>query len=318
MLPMIARRLVALVPLMLVVSFGVFMLTALVPGDPAITIAGGPDASPERIAQVRDALNLDDPLFFRYLDWLGHAVRLDFGQSLYQTANGPSVTDDIGLRMPVTFSLAIVALLIAVLIGLPLGILAGMKAGSLLDRFSVAGTSLGIAMPNFWIGLILISVFAVKLGWFPSVGYTNLMDSPGGWLRSLILPGLALGLFAAASIARQLRAALIDVLQSNYVRTAWAKGGSPLRVVGKHALKNAAMPTVTVIALQLGAMLGGAVIIEQIFSLPGLGTYLITALLKQDIPAIQGVAVMFVLIYVIINLAVDIIYGYINPKVRVS
>jgi peptide/nickel transport system permease protein len=318
MLPMIARRLVALIPLLLVVSFGVFMLTALVPGDPAITIAGGPDASPERIAQVRDALNLDDPLALRYIHWLGHAVQLDFGQSLYQTPSGPSVTDDIGLRMPVTFSLAIVSLLIAILIGLPLGVLAGMKAGSLIDRFSVFSTSLGIAMPNFWIGLILISIFSVKLGWFPSVGYTKLADSPGGWIESLILPGLALGLFAAASIARQLRAALIDVLQSNYVRTAWAKGSSPLRVVAKHALKNAAMPTVTVIALQLGSMLGGAVIIEQIFSLPGLGTYLITALLKQDIPAIQGVAVMFVLIYVVINLAVDIVYGYINPKVRVS
>lgn len=318
MLPMIARRLLALLPLMLLVSLGVFMLTGLVPGDPAITIAGGPDASPDRIAAVRESLNLDSPLILRYVDWLGDAVRLDFGQSLYGTTGGPSVVDDIVMRMPVTFSLALAALCIALVIGLPLGTIAGMRAGTALDRISVAGTSLGIALPNFWIGLILIQLLAVKAGWFPAVGYTQFAESPTAWLKSLVLPGMALGLFAAASIARQLRASLIDVLQSNYVRTAWAKGGSPARVVGKHALKNAAMPTVTVIALQLGTLLGGAVIIEQIFSLPGMGTYLITALLKQDIPAIQGVAVMFVLIYVVINLAVDIVYGYINPKVRVS
>jgi len=317
MLPMIARRLLALLPLMLLVSLGVFMLTGLVPGDPAVTIAGGPDASPDRIAAVRESLNLDSPLILRYVDWLGGAVRLDFGQSLYGTTGGPSVVDDIVTRMPVTFSLALAALCIALVIGLPLGTIAGMRAGTALDRISVAGTSLGIAMPNFWIGLILIQLLAVKAGWFSAVGYTNFAESPSDWLKSLVLPGTALGLFAAASIARQLRASLIDVLQSNYVRTAWAKGGSPARVVGKHALKNAAMPTVTVIALQLGTLLGGAVIIEQIFSLPGMGTYLITALLKQDIPAIQGVAVMFVLIYVVINLAVDIVYGYINPKVRV-
>jgi len=319
MLPMIVRRLIALVPLAILVSFGVFMLTSLVPGDPAVTIAGGAEASPERIAEVRAALDLDSPMILRYLEWLGHAVRLDFGSSLYApTGGGTTVLSDIASRLPVTFSLAACALVVAMLIGVPLGAFAGMKAGTLIDRTSVAGTSVGIALPNFWIGLLLISFFAVKLQWFPAVGYTEFGDSPGGWLKSLILPALALALFPAASIARQLRAELIDVLQSNYVRTAWAKGGSPLRVVGKHALKNAAMPTVTVIALQLGTMLGGAVIIEQVFSLPGLGTYLIEALTKQDIPAIQGVTVMFVLIYVVINLVVDIVYGYINPKVRVS
>jgi len=318
MLAMITRRLFALVPLLLLVSLGVFMLMALVPGDPAVTLAGGADASPERIAEVRTALNLDDPIHMRYLVWLGDAARLDFGHSLYATANGPSIIEDILNRIPVTFSLALAALAVAIVIGLPMGILAGMKPGSLVDRFSVGVTSLGIAMPNFWIALILISILSIKLSLFPALGFTRFSESPAGWAQSLVLPAVSLGLFAAASIARQLRAALIDVLQSNYVRTAWAKGSGPIRVVGKHALKNAAMPTVTVISLQLGTMLGGSVIIEQLFSMPGLGTYLMNALLKQDMPAIQGIAVMFVLVYVVINLAVDIVYGFINPKVRVS
>lgn len=316
MVGMIVRRLFSLVPVLLIVSFGVFMLSALVPGDPAITIAGGESATIERIDEVRDQLGLDDPLLVQYGRWLGDAAQLDFGESLFTSRS--TVWDEVRNRLPVTFSVAGMALLFGILIGVPVGIAAGTKPGGLMDRTSVTGTSLGLAFPNFFLAMLLITLFAVQRQWFPALGFTRFGEDPVLWLKSVTLPALSLGLVSAASIARQLRAALIDVLGSNYVRTAWASGASTFRVLGKHALKNAAIPAVTVIGLQLSALLGGAVIIEQIFSIPGLGTYLLQALTRVDLPVIQGVTVTFVVIHVLLNLAIDISYGFLNPKVRVT
>jgi len=316
MLGMIVRRLLSLIPVLLLVSFGVFMLSTLVPGDAAVTLAGGDNATLERIEEVRTQLGLDDPLLVQYWNWLTDAVRLDFGTSLY--GGSLTVWDEISSRLPVTFGLAVLALGIAVVLGVPMGILAAMRPARLFDTLALIGTSITIAVPNFFLAMLLIVVFAVELGWLPALGFTRFTESPTEWLKTMILPAVALALYPAASLTRQVRGALIDVLQSNYVRTAWAAGASPLRVVGKHALKNAAIPAVTVLGLQLTALLGGAVIIEQLFSIPGLGSYLLRALSSSDLPVIQGVTITFVVVAVVLNLIVDISYGFLNPKVRIS
>lgn len=315
MLGLIVRRLLALIPLLFVVSFVVFSLTYLLPGDPATTIAGGVNASPQDIQRVREEFGFDDPIIKQYTRWLGNAVHLDFGEG---QIDGKSVSSQIAEKMPITLSLALSAIVIGIMLGVPLGILAGTKPGSVRDKFSVGTASLGIAIPNFWLAMVLVAIFAIDLGWFPAIGWVSFQDDPGQWLQHVILPAIALGVWAAASLARQLRSALIDTLDSNYVRTAWAKGSQSKRVIGKHAMKNAAIPAVTVLGLQLSVLLGGSVVIERIFSIPGLGTYLVSAISANDIPVIQGVTVVFVLIYVVINLLVDISYGYFNPRVRVS
>jgi peptide/nickel transport system permease protein len=320
MLGMIARRLLSLIPVLLVVTFVVFLLVELVPGDAATSVAGGANATPEKIAEVRADLGLDRPVLTRYFDWLGDAVQLDFGKSYasYNNVAAPDVAEELGERIPVSLSLAFAGLFVAVVIGIPLGILAGMRPGGLIDRTSVTGTSFGLAIPNFVLAFFLIQVFALSLDWFPAQGYTKFSESPTGWLETITLPAISLGVIAAASVARQTRAALIDVLQSNYVRTAFSVGTGTRRTVVKYAFKNASIPTVTVLGLQLAGLIGGVVIIEQLFVIPGLGTYMLRALSLPDVPVIQAVTITFVLIYVLLNLAVDISYGYLNPRVRTS
>jgi peptide/nickel transport system permease protein len=314
-LGLIVRRLLALIPLLLIVSFAVFSLTYLLPGDPATTIAGGENASPQDIVRVRKEFGFDDPIIQQYGRWLKKAVQLDFGNS---QLDGKSVSSQIADKLPTTLSLALAAIAIGLLIGVPLGILSGTKPGSVRDKIGVGTASLGIAIPNFWLAMILIAFFAINLGWFPAIGWVKFQDSPSEWLQHVALPAVALGVWAAASMARQLRSGLMDTLDANYVRTAWAKGSGTRRVVGKHGLKNAAIPAVTVLGLQVSTLLGGTVVIENLFSIPGLGQYLLAAIHNYDIPVIQGVTVVFVLIFVTVNLIVDISYGYFNPRVRVS
>jgi len=312
---LIVRRLLSLIPLLLIVSFVVFSLTYLLPGDPATAIAGGENASPQEIIRVRHEYGFDDPLLQQYGRWLGKAVRFDFGES---ELDHKSVSSQIAARLPTTLSLALCAMAVGILLGLPLGILAGTKPGSIRDKVDTGVASLGIAIPNFVLGIYLILIFAISLGWFPALGWEKFGDNPRGWLQHVVLPAVALGVFAAASLARQIRSSLIDAMDTNYVRTAWAKGSSSRRVVGKHGLKNAAIPAVTVLGLQLSTLLGGTVVIENLFSIPGLGQYLLAAIHNYDIPVIQGVTITFVLIFVVVNLLVDISYGYFNPRVRVS
>jgi peptide/nickel transport system permease protein len=319
MLGLVVRRVLSLIPILLIVSFVVFMLTELVPGDAAVTIAGGADATPERIEQVRTELGLDRPVLERYGDWLSDAVQLDFGRSLLNQ-QGPTIAEEIEARLPVTFSIAIAGLLISMLIGIPLGILSGLRPGAVVDRASVTATSIGLAIPSFVVALFLVNTFAIDLGWFPALSnrYVPITEDPGEWLRWVALPALSIGIFAGASVARQVRAAIIDALQSNYVRTALSVGMGTRKTVVKYAFKNAAIPAVTVLGLQLSGLLGGVVIIEQIFSIPGLGTYLLRALTAPDVPVIQAVTITFVIIHVLMNLVVDISYGYLNPRVRVA
>jgi peptide/nickel transport system permease protein len=315
MLQLVLRRLVLLIPTLILVTFGTFSLLALVPGDVASYLAGGESATPARIAEVKEQLGLDDPYLVQYGRWLGDAVRLDFGESLI---GGQDVTEQIKQRLPVTAAISIGAMLVGLLIAVPVGLWSGARQGGRVDRTLLFLTSGGMAIPNFVVALLLVNYFAVKFGWFDAVGFTRFSDNPAEWLRSLTLPAVSLGLATGARLARQLRSGVVDTLNEPYIRTAWAKGSSPVRVIGKHVLKNAAMPSVTIAGLVMGSMIGGTVIIENIFSAPGVGNYLVTAIVARDMPVIQGAMVLFVLTFVLVNLIVDIIYGWLNPKIEVA
>lgn len=315
MIRLIIHRLVVTIPVLLIVSLAVYMLLALLPGDPAVALAGGPNATPEAISEIRERLHLNDPVILQYLRWLGGVVQFDLGESLL---TGRSISEAIGQRLPVTLGLTFAATVVAVLIGVPLGIVSGIFPGRTADGIVRTVSSAGLAIPSFWLAVMMVSVFAVQLRWLPPTGYVPFVESPGGWAKAITLPAITLGVALAASVARQLRRSLIEVMESNYIRTAWAKGAGTGRVVLGHALKNAAIPAVTVVGVQIGYLLGGAVIIEQIFSLPGLGSYMIQAIYATDLPVVQGVVLIFVLFQLGMSLLVDISYGSLNPKVRVA
>jgi len=308
----VVKRLLALIPLLLVVSFMVFSLLLLTPGDPAVTLAGD-NPTPEQIAEIRNQLGLDDPLVVQYGRWVSDAARGDLGTSLYSSV---SVTDAITSRLPVTLSITAAAILFSILIAVPLGLLAARRPGGLVDRLSTGVATVGIALPSFWVGMVLIIVFALRFGWFPPVGYVHFGDDPVGWAHHIVLPAIALGAAGAAETTRQLRGAMLDVLDSDYVRTARSKGMRARTVLYKHALKNAGSPVLTVLGLQVTFLLGGSVIIEQMFAIPGLGSLAITAVLARDIPMIQGIVLVAVVVSVGVNLLVDLAYAWLNPKVR--
>jgi peptide/nickel transport system permease protein len=315
MIGFVARRLLALVPLLLIISFIVFALATLIPGDPAINLAGGTRATPESIAEVREKLDLDEPFATRYVTWLGDVLHGDLGESLTRNTG---VSEEIANRFPVTFSVAIGALAVTVLIGVPLGILAGTRPGRRRDRVITFTTSAGIAIPDFWLAMVFVVLFSVDRRWLPSQGYVPPAESVVEWARHLVMPWIALGLAGASALARQLRGALADVLEQDYVRTAEAKGLRRRMVIGKHALKNASIAPLTVLGLQFAYMLGGTVIIERIFSIPGMGQYFFMALVNKDLPIIQGVTLVVATTFVVVNLLVDVLYAYVNPRVRLS
>lgn len=315
MITFLARRLFISIVTLVIVTFIVFLMVHLAPGDPAVRAAGGVEASPEAIDAARERLGLNDSFITQYSDWMGGLVTGDMGTSLFSSA---SVADAIWTRLPVTLSLTLGATLVSLLIALPAGIIAAVRSGSWVDRAVTAAASLGIAAPNFFIGLLLIEFLAVDLGWFPAIGYTSPSESFTGWVHGLTLPSITLGVAVAAEVARHLRASLRDILHQDYVRTATAKGLPPTRVIGKHAMKNAAVPVATVLGLQVRRLLGGTIVVESIFDIPGLGSLAVSAVFGRDLPMIQGIAVATVVIVVLVNLAVDILYLYLNPKMRPS
>lgn len=315
MIGYIGRRLLALVPLLIIISFVVFSLVLLLPGDPARTIAGGATADDATVQAVREKLHLDEPFVQQYGRWAGNAVTGDLGESWFEQR---SVASEIAARFPVTLSMVLGGVVVALAIGVPLGLLAGTRPGSAVDRVVTGVTSLGVAMPDFWLAIILVTVFAVDRNVFPSGGYVPFGTDPYEWAHHLVLPWIAIGVGGSATIARQLRGALADELESDYARTARAKGLSPRRVTMKHALKNAAMPAVTVLGIQIAYALGGTVIMEQIFGIPGMGSYALQALGNRDLPVIQGVVMLTAVIFLLMNLVVDVVYAYLNPKVRLG
>lgn len=312
MIKLIGQRLLAMLPLLLIVSIMTFSFTALLPSDPVDLIIGD-RGSEEQYEMVRERLGLNQSFTARYFDWLGRAVRGDLGTSFF---NSVRVTDAVLQRMPATLSLTLFAVLISVIVGLGAGVAAALRPRSWIDRLATFGATIGQAIPNFWFGLILVSIFAVSLRWFPATGYVLLQDSFSGWLRSITLPALALGLSTSAAIARQVRSAMVGVLQQDYIRAARAQGLSARRVVLKHALKNALVPVITVLSFQVTILLGGALIVEQVFAINGIGSLAIAAVRQQDIPMIQGIVLVLVLIVMAVQLITDILYGLINPKAR--
>jgi peptide/nickel transport system permease protein len=316
LLSFIVRRLIITVPLLILISFGVFSLVLILPGNPALTLAGGVHSHPAEVAKITRQLHLNEPFWRQYLRWLNGVIHGNLGESLFNS--GQSVASGIAARFPVTLYLAIGGMALSVLIGVPAGILAGVRNGTARDRLVTVGSSLGVAMPDFWLALLLVILFAVDSHILPALGYVQWGASPWQWFEHLILPWVALGLGGSATIARQVRGALIDTLDQDYMRTAVAKGLSNRMVIGKHALKNALSPAVTVIGIQFGYLLGGTLIIEQIFSLPGIGSYILLAISVKDLPVIQGVVLVTATAFVLINLLVDVVYGYLNPKVRLG
>lgn len=314
MITYILRRLLLVVPLVLLISFAVFSLTFLIPGDPAREILG-PAASAGAVAHLRRQLGLDQPLVVQYWHWLMNASHGNLGRSILK--NTP-VSTEIAHRFPVTFSIAVGALAVTALLGVPLGVLAGTRPGSVADRVVTIATSVLLAVPDFWLATLLILLFSVKLGVLPAIGYVPLTQSPAGWLSHLLLPWLAAGTGGAATLARQLRSALADSLEQDYVRTAHAKGVRGSVVVLKHALKNAAITPMTVVGIMFAYTLGGTVVLEYIFSIPGMGQYFFQALNGRDVPVIQGVTLLVALTFVVVNLVVDILYAYLNPRVRLG
>ncbi|MHA6627237.1 ABC transporter permease [Pseudonocardia sichuanensis] len=312
MLKFFVLRVLSTLPVLVLVTFVVFGLVLLIPGDPAATIAG-PDATVAEVAAVRERLGLDRPVLVQYWDWVTGALAGDLGTSLYTSR---PVATSIGDGLPVTISLAATALLISLLIAVPTAIVSALRRGTWIDRVATVGSSLGIALPSFWLGLVFVLVFSLALGWLPATGYVPLDEDPAAWLRHILLPALTLGIASAAESARQLRGSIIGVLQQDYVRTARAKGLRERMVIGKHVLKNASVPLVTVLGLQITALLGGAVLVEQVFGVPGLGLVAIGAVTTRDVPVIQGIVLVAVVVAMVCNLLVDLTYGYLNPKVR--
>jgi peptide/nickel transport system permease protein len=314
MLRLVAQRVLALLPLLFIVSVLTFSFTSLLPSDPTDLILGD-QGTQEQYEMLRERMGLNEPFVMRYFDWLGRAVHGDLGTSFF---NSVEVTDAVMLRLPVTVSLTAVSALIAIVVGLAAGITAALRPRSLVDRLATLGATIGQAIPNFWFGILLAAAFAVGLRWFPATGFTPLTQSPWDWLRSVTLPALALGLSSSAAIARQVRSAMVGVLQQDYIRAARAQGLSARRVIFKHALKNALVPVVAVLSFQITVLLGGALIVEQVFAINGLGTLAITAVRQQDIPMIQGIVLVMVGLVVIVQIVTDLVYGYLNPKARPS
>ncbi len=314
LLRIVGLRLLIAVPVLLIVSIGAFGLVLLIPGDAARQLAGGDFATPEAIALVRERLGFNDPFLTRYWRWLTDAVHLDFGRSM-QT--GRPVLDDLLQRMPATLSVALFAVVVALIIGFIAGVVSGARPGSVGDKFSVALATIGVSLPSYIIGIILVQLLALNWHLFPATLYVNFGDSKVGWLKSITLPGIALGLLAAGAFSRQLRSGLVDAVKSDYVRTSWAIGSPRRKAIAKHALRNSSIPAVTVFGSQLTFLFGGTVVIESIFTIPGIGTYMFESSTKTDLPAMQGTIMWFALVQLVVYLLIDIILVTINPRVAV-
>lgn len=305
----VLKRLFHLVPVLLVVSAVTFGLIYLAPGDPAVMAlrAAGMEPDAEAVEQIRHELGLDDPVFLQYFRWLWRALHGDLGRSI---RTGKEVSGELLGRFPATMALALAALAIAMLLSFPLGVLAAVRKGSVMDHASRVMSLAGASIPGFFLGILLIQIFAVKLKVLPVMGY-------GGW-RHLILPAITIGLGMAAVYTRMLRAGVLEILGEDFIRVARAKGLSEARVVGKHAIRNAILPTMTLVGTGFGYLLGGAVIVETIFVWPGLGKLAVDAIFNRDYPVVQGYALLMTLIFVLVNMAVDIAYTVVDPRIRVA
>lgn len=333
MIQFLTRRLLLVLPAFLGVTILTFVLIHLIPGDPVLMMAGERGMSEERHAQMRAAMGLDKPLPVQYLHYVGGVFQGDLGKSIVSKR---PVLEEFFTLFPATIELSLCAIVFAILVGLPVGVLAAVKRGSVFDHTAMAVSLTGFSMPIFWWGLLLILLFSVQLGWTPVSGRISalywvqpvtgfmlidslLSDQQGAFASAvshLILPSIVLGTIPLAVIARMTRSATLEVLREDYIRTARAKGLEPRRVVIVHALRNALIPVVTVIGLQVGVMLGGAILTETIFAWPGVGKWLVESIHRRDYPAVQGGILLIATVVILVNLLVDVLYGIINPRIR--
>jgi len=310
---LVQRASISILTLFLI-SLIVFTGVRLIPGDPARVLAGT-DADEVGLEEIRQKYGLNDPIPVQYLRWIGLALRGDLGESI---RTRESVTRIVGLKLPITLQLAAYALLVALVIALPAGILAAVRRNSLWD-YLLSGASLcGVSIPNFWLGIMLILLLSVRLGWLPASGYVPPMQDPLGNMQRMLMPAFVLGAALAAVLMRQTRNSMIEVLSADYIRTAYSKGLPGAVVVLRHAIRNGLIPVITIFGLQMGALISGAVVTEQIFVVPGFGRLIVEAVFTRDYPLVQGVVLITASAYVLINLLVDLSYSLLNPRIRVK
>lgn len=308
----IRNRLIAMLPVLFLVSIIVFMLIRMIPGDPVLIMLGE-EATLEVRAALRHELGLDRSIPVQYAVWVGRVIRGDLGRSI---RTHQPVLEAIIQRLPVTFELTLLAMVISLSSALPVGIVAAMFRGSRVDMISTAAALVGISIPNFFLAIVLIFVFALKFGWVPPMGYTPPWQDLAANLKAMILPAMTLGIGAAAVVARHIRSSFLEVLGQDYIRTARGKGLREHRVMFTHALKNALIPVVTIVGLQFGGLLGGAIITETIFGLPGVGRLVIASIFERDFPLVQGVVLFVALVFLFTNLVVDVLYAVLDPRIH--
>lgn len=314
MLAFVARRLLQAVPVVIIASFAIFLIIHLVPGDPAEYLAGR-NATPESVAAIRHELGLDRSLPIQYLDWAGHIVRGDLGRSY---AVDLPISELLAQRLPATAELAFTAMILVVLVSIPLGVVAALGRGGPVDWIITSFTGVALAIPNFWSGILAIIVFALILGWLPPGGQGSFATDPLGALRHLVLPAVTLAIQPIAGVSRQMRGAMLDSLHEDYVRTARSKGLRRRHVVVGHVLRNSLLPVVTLLGLQVGRLLGGAVIIESIFAWPGVGTLTLDAIGNSDYATVQATLLVLVVIVIVVNIVTDLAYAVLDPRIRLS
>jgi len=315
MIEFLARRLLVLIPVLFFMSVIVFGVLRLIPGDPVDVMMGADQVDAQTRQALRHELGLDLSLPHQYLRWVGRVVRGDLGRSV---RNRESVVALIADKLPKTLLLTAASSLVALVVALPLGILAAVRRNTGADYAAMVFALLGVSVPNFFLGIVLVLAFAVGLGWLPSQGYASVVVQPVQALQYLLLPALTLGLAMAGVVTRMVRSSVLEAIGQDYVRTARAKGLSERGVVWKHALKNALIPTVTVVGLQFGTLLGGAVVVEQVFSWPGIGWLVVQSIFARDYPVVQGVTLVVGVLFVVINTTVDVLYSVLDPRVRVA
>ena len=306
------QRLLAMIPVLVVVAIVTFSLIHITPGDP-VSLMAGDLATPEQKEAIRKDMGLDRPIYQQLVIYFADLLRGDLGESIF---NKFKVTTLISQRLEPTLFIAVFSQLVSIIIAIPLGILAAWKANTWIDRVVMVIAVLGLAIPSFWLGANLIWVFAVKLHWFPAFGYIPISEGVVPWIKSITLPSISVGFISAALIARMTRASMLEVLREDYVRTARAKGLGEQAVLLGHAFKNASIPVVTIIGIGVAGLVSGLVVTEAVFGIPGVGRLIVDAVNRRDYPVIQGVILMFTVAYVLINLVVDLIYGYLDPRIR--
>ena len=313
MIEFLVRRAFISAVTLLLITVIVFAGVRMIPGDPA-RVLGGTDADAAGLEEIREKYGLNDPVPVQYLRWLALAVRGDLGESIRTRT---SVAWTVAIKAPITIELALLALLVAIAIAIPIGVLAAVRRNTAWDVLASSVSLCGVSIPNFWLGIMLILLVSVRLGWLPASGFVPLGEDPLGNLKRMVMPALVLGSGLAAALMRQTRNAMIEVLSTDYVRTARAKGLAQPAVVVRHALRNGLIPVVTILGLQMGALMGGAVVTESIFVLPGFGRLIVEAVFTRDYPVVQGVVLLTASSYVLINLLVDVSYTVLNPRIRI-